>query len=181
MQLLLVINNSSCQNNSTDFDLFISKFKEVSLPINVSNTIGEVHFNEDNEPIDESEYRRFLKDKKNDNWPFSKGYSYKSSFAFKSNNILGLVYHRAFYPENILEEKSEYVLNVYLNGSLKSSMSIQGSYGDDESFFCQITNNLILVISRESFQMNEETGESSMKTSTEKYQLHADTGEIERL
>lgn len=173
------IGTASCQNSSEALSSFSSQFEQVQLPINVSKTIGDLHSNDKIKSIEKQDWQMFLSGQGGE-WSFSDDYSYKTSFMFSSRGLLGLVYQRAYYPESILEEKSEHVLNVYVEGELKSSMPIQGYIGDNESFFCQINENLELIITREVYKLNS-SGESEMKSRIERYKLNEETGEISPL
>jgi len=176
---VIFVTTSNCQDKSARFKNFVTKFTKVELPIDVSNVTGELFSNDLMQSIQKSDWSAFLNTDGGD-WKYLDGYDYKTAFSFSFDNLIVLAYHRAYYPDNILDERSEYVINIYDQGELLSTLPVQGIYGDDETFFCFINEDLEITITRETFSLNS-SNESEMKSIVEKYRINLDTGKISRV
>ena len=155
MMILIIftgMNLTSCAQNEPNI---LERTIEYTVPIDISEMIGKVHF--DGKSVVLSEEECNMLNAFNENWLNESSYSYKSYCYFRLNeNLIGIIYNRSFYPTEINNEKSEYIL-VIIDRDEKfiSSIPVQGSYGDDEAFFGQINENFEIMITGEIFKENE--------------------------
>jgi hypothetical protein len=162
--LVIIIFSTSCnsQVSNENFNRFIVKFSKCTLPISTDDYFNSMQIYANNAcNIEQLEYNTYLK--LNDGWKYEMYSKEKSSYynfvigcRFDLNgNKVGLLYFRAFFSDNELDEKMELILSIFNNeGTLISHIPISGRYGDSFSFSSIIHNSDDIEINYIDYQSN---------------------------
>lgn len=180
--IVLIIVNSlagSCQTNNTGFSNLVKDLHEFNAPISSTKMAKEVAFEEISKKLSAEDWKYLKLDSKT--WPFQKYYSYEGLGKLKLNtSVVGVIYKRSYFPNDISKEKSEIVLATFKDGKLVSSLPIQGFYGDDITFSSTINQSFEITINHEILKYNKTAKGSDSVKRTEKYAIKR-SGEIEKI
>ncbi|MCF8381866.1 MAG: hypothetical protein K9H49_20025 [Bacteroidales bacterium] len=151
VSLIIAFLFMNCQSDKSMFDNLLSNTFKCDLPINISNIVGETHKNGASKKLTEDEC--VLLNVFDEGWQKTKFYSYKVLCYFERKpNLICLVYSRAYYPKEFIDEKNEIILSILNNdGKLISSLPVQGSYGDNEVFFGNIDEKFNISVNSEKY------------------------------
>ena len=179
--LLFIFTFASCQelDHEKIFVNFISKFNTPSFPIVCPGGCSDRASNDPNN-ITKEEFEKFLL-ANDDIWIYDYDFYYNTGCRFKiESSFIGLIYFRAYLPENIMEEKAESVLCIFnKKGQLISSLPIQGGIGDDLTFRGEINEKYEITIWYTEYSLDKD-GESIIKKRTEHYKI-LPLGKIEKM
>lgn len=161
--LIVIILLTNCcigQGDTNNFGKFILKFPQCTLPISSNDYFNNKHIYANNQcNISESEYNTYLYF--NDNWKYliySEGktsyYNYVIGCRFDLDyDKIGVLFFRAYFSDDPLEEKSELILSVYnKKGESISHIPVEGSYGDKLVFSSIIHNTNDLEINYKEYK-----------------------------
>ncbi len=184
---------ASCQNTNKEFNIILNKFIKCDLPLEFSKiemekqnplTLTQSDFIDlhcfDSIRVHDTnyDYYSYVPNK----WLYDNDYSYRTFCKFIVNNhILGLIFERSYYPDNIFNETTEYVLVTFtFNGKFISIIPIGGYYGDDVSFSSSISKDYLIEINIKNYSKDKNTKQTIIEKENRKYKI-TNKGKIERL
>lgn len=169
--LLLLVSFACNSQTKKVFYNFSEGFEECDLPI-----LGEDLPKGRN--ISELEFNLFIG--ASDLWVYGGDFFYNTSVRFMlENSLTVLLYVRSFYPENIGDEKMEFVLTIFDHDGTKiSSLPLHGIYGDESTFYGVIDKDYQIKINSQKYTIDNKSGESITVTKEYSYQICKDSGKI---
>jgi hypothetical protein len=163
---------SSCGQKNKDFKIFINKFEDINLPINVSTL-------EKDKQISLCEFKTFI-NLDSTNWKYGRNFFYTAIAKFKVNKFYAIIFERRLeFDGDTPECRIERVLCIYENnGNLKSFLIIGGYHLIAEKEGCinsEISSDYIVKVVNEEFTIEEKD-----KVIKQNFSINFTTGNIEK-